>query len=107
MATPLPEAKIPAQVPTPPGAVGGAADRRLVQLLQSNLPVLKCSHLLTPTVLELTALAHAIEGMVTRLGAPENEIPLRVQRQIQRAKAAILISRFWIVCATTFTLVPG
>ena len=92
-ATPQPGAKVPAQVPTPPGAVGGVADRRLVQLLQSNLPVLKFSRLLAAKVTGLTTLAPDIEGMVTRLGAPATEALQPLQRQIQRAVAAILISR--------------
>ena len=93
LATPQPGAKHSAQVPKPPGAVGGVVDRRLVQLLQSNSPVLKRPRLLAAKVTELTTPALDIEGMVTRLGAPANETHLPVQRQIQRAVAAILISR--------------
>jgi len=92
LTTPQPGAKVPAQVPTLPGAVGGVADRRLVQLLQSNLPVLKCSRLHEAKMSELTSLASAIEGMVMQLGAPATETLLPVQRQIKRAVAEILIS---------------
>ena len=41
---------------------------------------------------DLTTLAPAIEGMVTRVEAPATEALLPVQRRIQRAVAAILIS---------------
>ena len=93
LATPQPGAKVPAQVPTLPGAVGGVADRRLVQLLQSKPPVLKCFRLHKAGVSELlTSLAYDIKGMVTQLGAPATETLLSVPRQIKRAVAAILIS---------------
>ena len=74
LATHLPGAGIPAQVPVLPGAVGGVADRRLIQLLQSTLPVLKSSRLpKAPESEHLTSLASDIESMVTRLGAPATE----------------------------------
>ena len=84
---------MPAQIPKPLGAVGGVADRRIAQLLQSNLSVLKFSRLSAAKVPKLTILAPDIEGVVTCLGAPVTETLLPVQRQIQRAVAAVLISR--------------
>ena len=48
-----------------------------------------CYRLRAAKVSELTTLTHDIESMVTRLGAPATETPLPVQRQIQRAVAAV------------------
>ena len=67
LATPQPGAQLPVQAPTPPGAVGGVTDRRLVQLLQSNLSVLKFSRLPAANGPELPTPTPDIEGMVTRL----------------------------------------
>ena len=84
---------MPTQFFSPPGAVGWVAYRRLVQLLQSNNPIVKLSRLPVAKVPGLSALAPDIEGMMTRLRAPATETPLPVKRPIQRAVAAILISR--------------